>query len=200
MGYALRFASLNGDENTYGVSGGDIYTSPKDNFNNKQFRTRVLQILKEREDKVGTLILLGRNPQIEKVWGLQSISRLLYKKGKYLNPVIAFYNIESKNKYDDYYSKISDKELFDVYKNTPKVINKDLFKKYNANVSPSVVAIYKDKNMTEPIHSVLAKGFVTIGEVIHSYHNFLIYNKIVDAKEFHSAKLWDAKIKDKNEN
>ena len=44
---------------------------------------------------------------------------------------------------------------------------------------------------------MLEKGFITQSNLIHNYQHFLVYNNIVEQKEFHSAKILTTDIKDK---
>ena len=73
--------------------------------------------------------------------------------------------------------------------------SKELFKKFNISITPTATAYYKTKD--KEISSVLEKGFITQSNLIHNYQHFLVYNDIVEQKEFHSAKILTTDIKDK---
>ena len=49
MGYSLKFASLNGDENTYPVNALNIYGSPKDNITADLYKDKILEILNQKK-------------------------------------------------------------------------------------------------------------------------------------------------------
>lgn len=194
MGFALKFASLNGDENTYPVNALNIYTSPKDNITADLYLDRILEILDEKKDEIGTLLFLGKSKKIDEHWGKSSLAMTAFKKGKYFNIAVIFDTIETKNEYDEYYNNLNDKELVTIYKALPKAVSDKIFDKYNITLTPTAVAIYKTKD--KEISSVIERGYITQNNLLHNYQNFLVYNKIVEPKEFHSAKIWDAHIEE----
>ena len=49
MGYALKFAAINGDENTYPVNALNLYGASKDNMTFDLYRDRILEILHAQE-------------------------------------------------------------------------------------------------------------------------------------------------------
>lgn len=194
MGFALKFASLNGDENTYPVNALNIYTSPKDNITADLYKDRILEILNEKSNEIGTIIFLGKSKKIDEHWGKSSLAMTAFKKGKYFNIAVAFDSNETKAEYDLFYSNILDKELKDIYFSLPKVVSEKVFQKYKITLTPTAVAVYKNKD--KEISSVIERGYITQNNLIHNYQNFLVYNKIVEPKEFHSAKIWNANIKE----
>lgn len=195
MGFALKFAALNGDENTYPVNALNIYTSPKDNITSDLYKDRILEILDEKKNEIGTLLFLGKSKIIEEHWGKNSVSVTSFKKGKFFNIALVFDTEETKKDYDKFYNEINDKELAEVYKKLHKVVSPKLFEKYKINLTPTAVAVYKNKD--KEISSVIERGYITQNNLIHNYQNFLVYNNIVEPKEFHSAKIWNAKIEEK---
>lgn len=195
MGYALKFAAINGDENTYPVNALNLYGASKDNMTYDLYRDRILQILYEKRKEIGTMIFLGKTKSIDEHWGKKSLSTLGFKKGKFFNIAVVFDSQETKKEYDEYYKTIIDKELFDTYANMPKIVSAELFKKFNISITPTATAYYKTKD--KEISSVLEKGFITQSNLIHNYQHFLVYNNIVEQKEFHAAKVLTTDIKDK---
>lgn len=192
MGFALKFAALNGDENTYPVNALNIYGTPKENITSDLYKDKILKILDDKKNELGTMVFLGKSKKIEDHWGKNAIGLLGFKKGTYYNIALVFDSIETKRDYDEYYKKINDQDLKKVYETYPKVISEPLFKKYAINVTPSAVAVYKSKD--KEISSVIERGYLTQSSLIHSYENFLVYNKIVDPKEFHSAQIWNVEL------
>ncbi|MFY4797060.1 hypothetical protein ACOTVS_11085 [Aliarcobacter butzleri] len=195
MGYSLKFASLNGDENTYPVNALNIYGSPKDNITADLYKDKILEILNQKKDVLGTMIFLGKSKNMEEHWGKNALAMMSYKKGKHFNIAVVFDSKETKKEYDEYYKSIYDKELIDIYNSLPKVISNQLFEKYKINITPTAVAVYKDKD--KEVSSVIERGFLTQNNLIYNYQHFLVYNKIVEPKEFHSAKIWNTDIKGK---
>ena len=195
MGYALKFAAINGDENTYPVNALNLYGASKDNMTVDLYRDRILEILHEKRKEIGTMIFLGKTKAIDEHWGKKSLSTLAFNKGKFFNIAVVFDSQETKKEYDEYYKTITDKDLFDTYAKLPKIVSKELFKKFNISITPTATAYYKTKD--KEISSVLEKGFITQSNLIHNYQHFLVYNDIVEQKEFHSAKILTTDIKDK---
>ena len=195
MGYALKFAALNGDENTYPVNALNLYGASKDNITFDLYRDRILEILHEKRKEIGTMIFLGKSKRIDEQWGKKSLAMTAFKKGKFFNIAVVFDTEQTKKEYDEYYKTITDKELFDVYATLPKIVSSELFKKFNIAITPTAVAYYKTKD--KEVSSVLEKGFITQSNLIHNYQHFLVYNNIVEQKEFHSAKVLTTDIKDK---
>ncbi len=196
MGFALKFAALNGDENTYPVNALNIYGTPKENMTNELYKDRILEILDEKRNELGTMVFLGKSKKIEEHWGKSAISMLAFKKGSYFNIALVFDNANTKKEYDDYYKKTNDLDLKKVYETLPKVVNEQLFNKYKINVTPTAVAVYKQKDK-EAVSSVIERGYLTQTSLVHNYENFLVYNKIVEPKEFHSAKIWNVDLEKK---
>lgn len=194
MGFALKFASLNGDENTYPVNALNIYTSPKDNITAELYKDRILEILNEKNNEIGTMLFLGKSKKIDEHWGKSSVAMTAYKKGKYFNIAVVFDTQETKATYDEYYRTLKDTELTKIYNSLPKVVSDKLFQKYKITLTPTAVAVYKTKD--KEISSVIERGYITQNNLLHDYENFLVYNKIVEPKEFHSAKIWNANIEE----
>ncbi|MFX4240192.1 hypothetical protein ACOL3H_06800 [Aliarcobacter butzleri] len=194
MGYSLKFAALNGDENDYPVNALNIYGSPKDNITAELYKDRILQILDEKRSELGTMIFLGKSANMEEQWGKISLATTAFKKGKYFNIAVVFDSDKTKKEYDEYYKTIHDKQLLEVYNNLPKIVSKELFTKFKVNLTPTAVAFYKTKE--KEISSIIERGFITQANLIHNYQHFLVYNKIVEPKEFHSAKIWNAELKE----
>ena len=69
-----------------------------------------------------------------------------------------------------------------------------MFKKFKVNLTPTAAAFYKTKE--KEISSIIERGFITQANLVHNYQHFLVYNKIVDPKEFHSAKIWNVELKE----
>lgn len=194
MGYSLKFAALNGDEKDYPVNALNLYGASKDNITADLYKDRILQILDEKRSELGTMIFLGKSKMMEEQWGKSSLAMTGFKKGKYFNIAVVFDSEKTKKDYDDFYKTINDKEIIEVYNSLPKVVSKELFEKFKISITPTAVAFYKTKE--KEISSVIERGFITQANLIHNYQNFLVYNKIVDQKEFHSAKIWNTSLKE----
>lgn len=195
MGYALKFASLNGDEETYPVNALNIYGLSKNNMTAQLYKDRIFEILDEKKDTLGTMIFLGKSKNIEEQWGATSIGMLAFKKGKFFNIALVFDSEETKKSYDDALSAHHDMQIVEAYESLPKVVSNELFKKHNIKITPTAMAVYKDKE--REFASVIERGFLTQANLIHNYQNFLVYNKIVEQKEFHSAKIWNTDIEER---
>ena len=61
MGFALKFAALNGDENTYPVNALNIYGSPKENITSELYKDKILKILDDQKNELGTMVFLGKS-------------------------------------------------------------------------------------------------------------------------------------------
>ncbi|WP_418181406.1 hypothetical protein ACNSOL_11945 (plasmid) [Aliarcobacter lanthieri] len=195
MGYSLKFASLNGDEETYPVNALNIYGMAKDNITAQLYKDRILEILDDKKEVLGTMIFLGKSKNIEEQWGKDALGMLAFKKGKFFNIAVVFDTKQTKDEYDFAYKNNHDKQLVEVYNSLPKVVSKELFDKYKVNITPTAIAVYKDGK--KDISSVIERGFLSQTNLIHNYQHFLVYNKIVEQKEFHSSKIWDTNIKDR---
>lgn len=194
MGYSLKFASLNGDEKDYPVNALNLYGDSKDNMTADLYKNRILQILDEHKKELGTMIFLGKSKSIEEQWGRSSLAMMGFKKGKYFNIAVVFDSESTKKDYDDYYKKISDKELIETYNKLPKIVSKELFEKFKIEITPTAVAFFKNKE--KEISSVIERGFLNQTNLIHSYQQFLVYNKIAEQKDFHAAKIWNVELKE----
>lgn len=192
MGYALKFAALNGDENAYPVNALNVYSMPKENITSELYKEKILSILDQKKEEIGTLIFLGKSPRIEKHWGYSSVAMNGFKKGKYYNFAIVFDTYETKEMYDNYFKNMNDIQLREVYNKYPKVVSEKLFKKYKISMTPTAVAVYK--NNDKKITSVIDRGYLTQSTLLHAYQNFLVYYKIVEQKEFHTAKIWNMNL------
>lgn len=195
MGYALKFASLNGDEETYPVNALNIYGMSKDNITAQLYKDRIFEILDDKKDTLGTMLFLGKSKDIEKQWGATAVGTLAFRKGKFFNIALVFDSEETKEIYDKAHSSYYDKQIVESYNSLPKVVSPELFKKHKINMTPTAVAVFKDKE--RELASVIERGFITQANLVHNYQNFLAYNKIVEQKEFHTAKIWNTNIEER---
>ncbi|MFX4155213.1 hypothetical protein ACOL23_09715 [Aliarcobacter butzleri] len=195
MGYSLKFAALNGDEKDYPVNALNIYGSPKENITAELYRDKILEILDSKKSELGTMIFLGKSKRIEEHWGKDSVAMTAFRKGKFFNIALVFDSNETKKEYDEHYKNMYDKQLVEVYSSLPKIVSNDLFNKFKITLTPTAVAYYKTKD--KEISSVIERGYITQLNLTHNYQHFLVYNKIVEPSEFHSAKIWNANIEEK---
>lgn len=189
MGIAIKFASLQGGANTYPVSGKDFMNSGQ--ASNAQLEEKAIEKkLQKFKNNIGTIVFLGETPTLEDTWGQESLARMVYPQDSLFNLLLVFKNQKSKTKYDGFYKKLDDLELRDIYMNAKKIVSSKLFKTYDIKVSPSVVAVYKDKKNNKFFKNTIVKGFPTKRDIVYGYKQFLIFNKLIEYKSFHSDNLW----------
>jgi hypothetical protein len=191
MGVALKFAALEGGADAYPVSGKDLMYSANAN-NSKMERDAVEKAVEKHKENIGTIIFLGKTPSLEEAWGKESLARLVYPRESIYNLMLVFSSNESKAAYDKYYASLKDTALKHVYSKAKKVVNGQLLNSYGIDVTPSVVAVYKDKKNNKSFKNTIAKGFPTNDEIIYGYKQFLIFNKVLEEKDFHGDNIWRA--------
>jgi len=189
MGVAIKFAALNGGAEVYPVSQTNSMYSATAN-NSTREKNLIKKKLQKYKDNIGTIVFLGETPVLEKSWGYESLSRMVYPDKSLFNLLLVFKTQGSMDIYTDFYKKLKNKELSSIYFSAKKIVNPKLFKEYSVKVSPTVVAVYKDDKKGIFFKNTIAKGFPTKSEIWYGYKEFLIYNKILKEKDFYGDNIW----------
>jgi len=188
VGYALHFAFLNGDSKVYPTNT-TLSTPLKGTQNASNLFLLKKHLLSKHASKIGTVIFLGNTKGFEKEISPEFLARTIASDSTFLNPLIIFKDIETKTAYDTFYSlKPKKDELRVSYEAAEKRVMPDMFKKYDIKLTPTVMAIYEDKN--EVKKSIIAKGEISKETIITSYIQFLIYNNIIEPKQITTDSMW----------
>jgi len=196
MGVALRFAALEGGSEVYPVSGKDMYASANGGTSFRQDEAIRAQ-MKKHKDSFAMVVFLGETPELENAWGLESLTRIVYPKAELFNLLLVYKDAKTKQKYDEFYNQLKDNELKSIYISSKKTIDPTLFDSYKVEITPTVVALYKDKKTNKMIKNTINKGFPSSNEILHGIKQFMIFNGILEQKDFHADNIWKASNKDK---
>jgi len=215
IGYGNKFAYLNNGSKAYKTdnilnNGGNLnYPIMSKLVDNRQY-----QIVDQLKDKISILIFLGKTKTMDFAnladTSFASWGKDFYKKWNF------YFVFERQSDIEAYDKRIKNSGIvanYNAWKNFKKngfVISKPTyFKKFNIHISPTVVALYTTKSKTKKkdiIWQKIQTGDISTFSVIRNTVQFLIYNKIISAKElsventlnnFHKRSLKNADINEK---
>jgi len=190
IGYGLRFAFLNGGKNAYPTDASITYFDNPTNMQYSRIREfREKQILKSLQDKIGVLVFLGKNILFEKN---NNVYKALWQIGrdkgfwaKNVNLMVVFPDRKSLNAVKkilftdpSYKADVMTQKAWKKLFNEGKVIvNKDMFKRFNVYVTPSVVMTYKKRD--KAFWSVVEIGSLSPKAIRESLIRYLKYQGII---------------------
>lgn len=188
VSYGIRFAYLSGGANAYPTDA--IYTigdNPAFPVSDDLRQINEFKIMHQIKDKIGIMIFLGKNTALETANNIYNFFYNYQTRGwKNINVSVVFPS-EKMKEYELKKAKeayIIDKRNKDFWNRVRIIVNPELFKKFNINVTPSVLAVYKlDGKKRKYIWQNIAVGTTFPNTVREGLFRFLVYNKIIDPKD-----------------
>lgn len=194
IGYGNKFAYLNGGDDVYNTDNYNSNGEPiTDNKTASMQKNREYQILNEHKNKLAYMIFLGVTDSLDtsnqvkntmSEWNLKG-----YKDWSFYFVFETQADIDKLEKELLYSANNSDKDAWkQLRKKGFVVVRPDLFKRFNVQISPTIVTTYK-KQDKDVIWQKVSTGHISPALITSAAVQFLIYNKIVEPKELSNKNL-----------
>ena len=186
VGYGLSFAYKQYGKEAYPTASLNTIHDPSGKMSSLRYGIKFATI-KGLQDRLTLHIFLGKTSWMEKQIGYQKVAMMQNNILKYIDDFsYVHYDEDSVDRYELELGNLAP-DVIETYRKGKSKIDKNMFKKFKIDLSPTVVVVYDDKKGTKIWQKMTNQ--MSTRDIISNIYNFLVYNKVIKPENITESTL-----------